>query len=163
MKIRSFIVVILAFMVTIMSVDSGLARSKAARKAAVKRKVVKQRVVKKAASKRILRRTAVVIRAAHKAVKENKVYTGNLAKAIRHQKYARILFIKGAFKVSAMHSLRARKLAWLALKANKVEQPKEGEMDKEETSILEEATDAEKMDKDAEEAFPDDSIKDEDI
>lgn len=68
---------------------------------------------------RVIRRTAVVILAAHKKVKEGKVYTGNLARAIAHQKYARKLFRRGMYLRAIHHSRRARLLAILAIQANK--------------------------------------------
>ena len=68
---------------------------------------------------RVIRRTAVVIIAAHKKVKEGKVYTGNLARAVAHQKYARKLFRRGMYLRAIHHSRRARLLAILAIQANK--------------------------------------------
>jgi hypothetical protein len=73
----------------------------------------------KVKAKKVIRRTAVVIHRAYKLTKENKVYTGNLAKAVRHQRYARILFRKGNFVRSVHQSRMARRLAFLAIQANK--------------------------------------------
>jgi hypothetical protein len=73
----------------------------------------------KANAKRVIAVTQVVIHKTKKAVKENKVYTGNLAKAIRHQRFARKLFAQGKY-IRAMHqSRRARYFAKLAYAANK--------------------------------------------
>src|ERR1043166_4800561 len=73
----------------------------------------------KIAAHRVIRKTAFVIGIAYKKVKENKVYTGNLARAIRHQKYARILYRKGMYFRAMHQSRRARYFALLAIKANK--------------------------------------------
>src|SRR3954463_4256325 len=75
--------------------------------------------VKKEQSKRVLRRTAMVIMIAHKKVKEGHVYTGNLAKAIAHQQFARKLYREGKYFQAIHQSRRARFLAIQAIKANK--------------------------------------------
>lgn len=81
---------------------------------------------------RAIRRTAVVLIYAHKQVKENKVYTGNLARAVRHQRYARFLFHKGKYVRAIHHTRRARQLAFLAINANKGSVNKDWELSKEE-------------------------------
>lgn len=80
---------------------------------------------------RAIRRTAVVLVYAHKQVKENKVYTGNLARAVRHQRFARFLFHKGKYFRAIHHTRRARQLAFLAINANKGSVNKEWELSKE--------------------------------
>lgn len=86
------------------------------------------------AARKCIRRTAVVIVHADKVVKQNKVYTGNLAKAIRHQRYARFLFRQGKFVRAIHQSRRARQLAFLAIQANKGSVNKEWEFTKEENT-----------------------------
>jgi len=80
---------------------------------------------------RAIRKTAVVILYAHKQVKQNKVYTGNLARSVRHQRYARFLFHKGKYVRAIHHARRARMLAFLAINANKGAVNKEWELAKE--------------------------------
>jgi len=71
------------------------------------------------AARKCIKRTAVVIMRAHKKLQENKVYTGNMSKSVRHQRYARILFRKGKFARAIHQSRRARQLAFLVIQANK--------------------------------------------
>ena len=74
--------------------------------------------VNKAIAHRVLKKTAYVILIAHKKVKEGKNYTGDLAKAIAHQKHARKLYAQGKFVKAIHHSRRARFLAVKAIVAN---------------------------------------------
>jgi len=83
---------------------------------------------------RAIRKTAVVLVYAHKQVKQNKVYTGNLARSVRHQRYARFLFRKGKYARAIHHTRRARQLAFLAINANKGTINKEWEPAKEDTA-----------------------------
>jgi len=75
----------------------------------------------KARAKEFINRTNSILKYAKEAVQKNKVYTGDLNKAIHHQKYARKLFKEGKFKTASFHSQRARSLAFQAIKANKTE------------------------------------------
>lgn len=72
-----------------------------------------------AMARQVLKRTAVVIFQAQKAVARHKVYTGDLSKAIQNQKYAKTLYGSGEFRRSIHHSLYARRLASLAIRANR--------------------------------------------
>lgn len=74
---------------------------------------------KRLLARRAIRKTATVIIYTQKQVKENKVYTGNLARAVRHQRYARFLFRQGKYGRAVHHTRRARRLAFLAIQANK--------------------------------------------
>jgi hypothetical protein len=67
----------------------------------------------------VLKRTANVLMTAQKSVKRHRVYTGDLAKAYRHQQFAKELFETGDFDRSIRQSLRARQLANIAIRANK--------------------------------------------
>ena len=118
----------------------------------------------KIAAHRVLVKTAFVIHHAYKKVKENKVYTGNLARAMRHQKYARILYRQGKY-VRAMHqSRRARYFALLAIKANKGEETDDMKFSKEdEASMSKNAPSDADLDKEMEQAMKNEPTKDEDV
>lgn len=88
---------------------------------------------KRIVAHRAIRKTAVVIVHAHKQVRQNKVYTGNLARAVRHQRHARWLFHHGKYVRAIHHTRRARQLAFLAINANKGSVNKEWEPGKDES------------------------------
>ncbi|MFH2142813.1 MAG: hypothetical protein ABIJ97_10340 [Bacteroidota bacterium] len=69
-------------------------------------------------SKNVINKTSNAIFEAQLAVKEGKNYTGDLATAIRHQKFAQKLYSEKEFIKAAEHSLYARKHAVAACKAN---------------------------------------------
>jgi hypothetical protein len=115
-------------------------------------------------ARRVIRRTAYVILAAQKKVKENKNYTGDLARAIAHQRYARKLYFQGKF-LRAMHqSRRARYFAVLAIQANKGTETADMKLDQEDEAIMNDspASDAD-LDKELETASPGYSQKDQDF
>ncbi len=115
-------------------------------------------------AKRVIRRTAIVIRHAHNLVKENKNYTGDLARSVAHQRYARKLFFEGKY-LRAMHqSRRARQFAILSIKANKGTEPAGSANEKEDDDLMnaEPVADAE-LDKELDEKMPGYSTKDEDF
>jgi hypothetical protein len=115
-------------------------------------------------ARRVIRRTAYVIVTAQKKVKENKNYTGDLARAVAHQRYARKLYFQGKF-LRAMHqSRRARHFAILAIQANKGTETAEMKLDPEDEAVMKDspAADAE-LDKELETADPGYSQKDEDF
>lgn len=87
---------------------------------------------KRIAARKCIRRTTVVMHHAHKKLKENKVYTGHMARSYRHQRYARFLFRQGKFVRSIHHSRRARQLAFMVIKANKGTVEKDWEFTKDE-------------------------------
>ncbi len=66
-----------------------------------------------------LHRTALILLEAQQVVKAGKIYTGNFSRAVAHQRFARKLFIDGKWLRSIHQSLRARRLAFLAIEANK--------------------------------------------
>jgi hypothetical protein len=70
-------------------------------------------------ARKVLHRTAVVILHAHKLVKQNKNYTGDLGKSIGHQRYAKKLFAQGKYQRAIHQSRLARLFAIKAIKANK--------------------------------------------
>ena len=69
-------------------------------------------------TRRIINNTAVVIHKAHKETMVHHVYTGNLKKAIAHQRFAIFLFNEGKYMRAMHHSRRARQLAQMHLEAN---------------------------------------------
>lgn len=110
-----------------------------------------------------LRRTTMVLLATHKVVKANKVYTGNLARAIAHQRYARKLFFRNRFYRAIYHSRRARLLAFSAIKANKKTVPKEWAFQSgDEAHFKDSPSDAE-LDKALKAEMPDASFSDEQV
>ena len=73
----------------------------------------------RSAAYRFINRTNKIIRHAGRVVKRHKNFTGDLAKSIEHQKYAKKLYLSGEYKRSIFHSQRARNLARIAIKVNK--------------------------------------------
>jgi len=128
-----------------------------AKKAAVRK-------ANKVHARRVIRRTAFVIHRTHKAVKENKVYTGNLARAVAHQRYARRLYARGMF-LRAMHQSRlARRFAFAALSANKGAQTADMNFDKEDEAIMNEnPVDDKELQAELDKEMPGYSTKDEDF
>ncbi len=93
-------------------------------------------------ARKFLNRTNVFIHKTAKAVKKNKVYTGKLVKAVKHQKRAKQLFKGKRYKKAVHHSYRARKLAFKAFKANKKKNvAKKWELEKDEEALVEDAPD----------------------
>ena len=80
-----------------------------------------QSVPERKAAPRILDKTNLVVSAAYNKVKENKNFTGDLSKAVAHQRFAKKLYMTGQFH-RAIHQARiAREYAIKAIKANKGE------------------------------------------
>jgi hypothetical protein len=115
-------------------------------------------------ARRVIRRTAYVILKAQQQVKENKNYTGDLARAIAHQRYARKLYFQGEF-LRAMHqSRRARQFAILAIQANKGTETADMKLDAEDDAVMNDnpVSDAD-LDKDLDTAMPGYSTNDQDF
>jgi len=85
-------------------------------------------------ARRVIHRTAVVLTAARNELKKGQNYTGDFSRAVAHQRYARVLFLKGNYQRAILHSRRARMLAFASIKANKGELKKEWEFNKEEAA-----------------------------
>jgi hypothetical protein len=83
-----------------------------------------------------LNRTNLIIRDAKETVAVGKVYTGDLVKAVHHQRFARTLFREGKFERAVLHSMRARELSFAAIKANKHEIRKDWELKREEKALI---------------------------
>lgn len=112
---------------------------------------------------RVIRRTAITIIAARKDVKTGKVYTGNYARSVAHQKYARMLYRQGAFLRSIHHSRKARMLAVLAIRANKGSAVKEGSFTAEEEELMKNSPSDDELEKELMKAMPNEKMKDEDV
>lgn len=115
-------------------------------------------------ARRVIRRTAYVIVKAQKQVKEGKNYTGDLARAVAHQRYARKLYFQGKF-LRAMHqSRRARQFAVLAIQANKGTETADMKLDPEDEKVMADSTVSDaQLDKDLETASPNYSQNDQDF
>ena len=120
-------------------------------------------VIKKENARRSIQKTAFVIKKAQMKVKEGKVYTGNLARAVSHQRYAKTLYLEGEYRRSMYFSRRARALAILAIKANKGTETADMSESKEENEMLKGAPSDEQLDADLLRKMPSESQKDEDI
>lgn len=120
-------------------------------------------------SKRVLRRTAVVLFAARTDLKQGKVYTGDFARAVRHQRYAVFLWRRGFYVRSIHHSRRARMLAINVIQANKGTVQPSFKMDGEENSLSKGTPADADLDKDLDndgefkKSSPNTSSKDEDF
>lgn len=90
------------------------------------------RPVLRTKARRVIRRTNRAIVLAQDAVKKGNVQTGNLAKSVHHQRFARRMYRRGFYHRAINHSRRARTLAFAAIKANKGNVPKELAFDGEE-------------------------------
>lgn len=83
------------------------------------RMAAREIVITKIHAHRVIRRTAGVINIAYIKVKENKNYTGDLARAVAHQRFARKLYRRGMYLRAIHHSRVGRIYAIKAIKANK--------------------------------------------
>ena len=72
-------------------------------------------------ARKVMKRTQFVIVKAKQAVSKNKNYTGDLARAVAHQKQAKKMFAMKNHHKSVLHSRQARMYAFYALQANKSE------------------------------------------
>lgn len=70
-------------------------------------------------AQKVLKRTHFVILKAHQAVKKNKNYTGDLARAVAHQKQAKKMFAMKNPHKAILHSKCARMYAFKVLQVNK--------------------------------------------
>ena len=119
--------------------------------------------VKKEQAKRVLRRTAVTILVAHKKVKEGKVYTGDLARSIAHQRFARKLYREGKYFRAIHQSRRAKFLAIQAIKANKGAETADMRYSKDDESAMKGGPSDDELDTELNREMPGQSMKDEDV
>ncbi len=112
-------------------------------------------------AKRMIKKTANVIVIAHRHVNEHRNYTGDLARAIQHQKVAVHLYHQGEY-IRAMHQTKfARRLAVAAIRANSGSEPEEARFDAEEESITAQGPSEEEMRREAAATVPSEPVKDE--
>lgn len=115
-------------------------------------------------AKRVIRRTAIVIRHAQTCVQQNKNYTGDLARSVAHQRFARKLYFQGNYMRAMHQSRRARQLAILSIKANKGTEPAGSANEKEDEDIMDQEKVADTdLDAEVEKDSPGYSQKDEDF
>jgi hypothetical protein len=81
--------------------------------------LVKAQPIQRHDAWKCLHRTALAIFEARREVSSGKVDSVDLARAIMHQRFAKKLFLDGKFIHSIHHSLRARRLAFTVISANK--------------------------------------------
>lgn len=68
---------------------------------------------------KVLRKTAVVLLAAHNQLKIHKHFTGDFARAVAHQRFAKRMYLLGEYRRAIYHSRRARMLAFTVIAENK--------------------------------------------
>ncbi len=83
-----------------------------------------------------LNRTNKIIVKAKGAVNVEKVYTGDVVKAVYHQRLARSLYKDSKYQRAIHHSYRARELALAAIRANKHQVENEYELQKDEKAQI---------------------------
>jgi hypothetical protein len=103
--------------------------------------------VSRDASKTLLDRTNMVLLAAQAELKAGQVYTGNLAKAIAHQRYATELWVQGNFTDAIYHSRRARILALSVINLNNGVVKADYDFNKEEQRYIRQTPHDEQLDK----------------
>ena len=126
---------------------------------AQKGRLIKAHVLHKVRAKKIIRRTAIVLIAARKQVIQNKNFTGDLARAVRHQHYARLLYMSGKYARAIHQSRRARQLAFITITSNKGTINKEWELGPDENADDGSKTADAELDKE----LPDDKVTDQDL
>ncbi len=130
----------------------------------VKKKVVQhkkahiaQRVAHKnsmSQTMKVIKRTNHVIINAHKAVKKQKVYTGNLSKAVHHQRYAKKMLKKHKTHRAMQHSRLARRYALITIRHNKGTINKEYNFSAEENKAIGEAIADAELEKELKDSNP---------
>ncbi len=118
--------------------------------------------VARAKARATMMRTQRVIFAAHRALKQGKVFTGHFRRAVLHQRMARRRFRRGMYWKAIAHSRYARRLARIAIVKNKGQAPKGTEDTAEEDKLLGKAPSDASLDKEMEAELPDD-VKEEDL
>lgn len=117
----SFLSLVLLLSFGLQSADAQVrpAKRRAVRREVVRHNAAHRVAVSRTRARRFIRRTNLAIYAAHKQVKEHRVFTGDLSRAYHHQRVARRLYRRRAYRRAVYHSRRARLLAYAAIKANK--------------------------------------------
>lgn len=157
-KMLMVALVLVAFGTTAVFADSPRDRDR--RDNDRREKQVRIAKVEKREARKVLKRTTSVMVAAQKTVKRHKVYTGDLARAYQHQKFAKTLFANGEYERSVRQSLRARQLAYMAMQANKTRYKED--YDRDERNYRQDMKNDD-LDRDAYDRMKDQPRKDDDI
>ena len=118
--------------------------------------------VEKHHARKVIHRTAVVVFHAHKQVKKGKNYTGDLAKSIAHQRYAKKLYVQGKYLRAIHQSRLARLFAIKAIKANNGNEIEECKFSKEEGDLFKDGPTEAELVKELSQENPGAKYKDED-
>lgn len=138
------------FLVLILASTNAFAGERAETQQRKKRPA--RELVRRRRSVRVLIRTRLVIIHAQKTAKLGKKYLG-LGSCLRHQRIARRLHFRKRYLLSALHSLRSRKLAVGIIKNNKGTLIKEADFTKEEERLLKNSPGDEALDKELDEKY----------
>jgi hypothetical protein len=92
--------------------------------------------VTKAQTKQFLTRTNKAITTAHSAIKRGKVHKGDYVNALRHQQFAKKMYIRNQFQKAIYHSKKARSLAFKTITDNGARIPSECGITKEEKAMI---------------------------
>lgn len=76
-------------------------------------------------AEKVIKRNFPVLMHARKTVRKGKNYTGDFAKAVAHQRYARKMYNRNRYMLAIHHGRRARVLAFKSIEANNGK-PKKG-------------------------------------
>ena len=124
MKTTTKILGSLFFSILLLGATNSFAQQRI--KSTVKKEVVKEKMVEKQNTNvsnvdaaKVLNKTNQAITAAFTTVKDKKVYTGALSKAVHHQKIAKKLMSENKNFRAIHHSRMARTLAFRSLRLNK--------------------------------------------
>lgn len=112
---------------------------------------------------KVLKRTNHVIVDAKKAVNKYKVYSGDLSRALHHQKLAKKLMNHNKVNQSMQHSRIAREYAFKSIKVNKGTINKEYEFTQEEKNFMGKNTPNDELDADLKSQTPSADYKDENV
>lgn len=112
---------------------------------------------------KVLKKTHRVILAANNHVKRNKVYTGDLAKAIHHQRHAKLLLKSHKAHRAMQHSRVARMYAFKAINNNKGKVNEEWQFNEEENKTMGANVSDAELEKELKDSNPTITFKDEDI
>lgn len=122
------------------------------RRGTQKKQRPQRELVQRRRSRRVLIRTRLVIIHAQKAAKLGGKYLG-LGNCLRHQRIARRLHFRRRYLLSALHSLRSRKLAIGIIQINEGTLIKEAAFSREEERLLKNSPGDEALDKELDEKY----------
>ncbi len=116
-----------------------------------------------AQSMKFIKKTSKVLTKAYESVKKGKKYTGNLSKAIEHQKYAKTLLARKMTHRAVQHSRAARKYAMMAIRQNRGKIDNSWNTTAEEKEILGTAISNDELEKELKATNPDLTFNDEKV